>query len=78
MEENGQVDPLAASPDPQVPIASSVGLTNNQPHLMTATNIVHLTLPAQSQAQVGGLVHPTVPIFGYYPFFKQRADVISF
>lgn len=65
MEENGQVDPLAASPDPQVPIASSVGLTNTQPHLVTATNIVQLTLPAQSQAQVWGLVHPTVPLFHF-------------
>lgn len=52
VEENGSVDPLAPSPDPPVAIASSVGVTNNQPHLMTATNIVQLTLP-QTQAQVG-------------------------
>lgn len=53
VEENGSVDPLAPSPDPQGPIASSVGVTNSQPHLVAATNIVQLTLPAQTQAQVG-------------------------
>lgn len=54
VEENGTVDPLAPSPDPPVPIASSVGVTNSQPHLVTATNIVQLTLPSHTQAQVGG------------------------
>lgn len=54
VEENGSVDPLAPSPDPPVAIVSSVGVTNNQSHLMTATNIVQLTLP-QTQAQVGVL-----------------------
>lgn len=52
VEENGAVDPLATSPDhSQSPIAS-VGVTN-QSHLMTATNIVQLTLPTHTQAQVG-------------------------
>lgn len=55
VEENGTVDPLAPSPDPPLSIASSVGVTNSQPHLVAATNIVHLTLPShtQAQAQVG-------------------------
>lgn len=54
VEENGAVDPLAPSPDPQSPI-SSVGVTNSQSHLVTATNIVQLTLPSHAQAQqVGG------------------------
>lgn len=55
VEENGTVDPLAPSPDPAVPIASSVGVTTNssQPHLVAATNIVQLT-----QAQVGGSQQP--------------------
>lgn len=47
VEENGQVDPLATSADTQGTIVSSVGATNS---LVTATNIVQLTLP---QAQVG-------------------------
>lgn len=56
VEENGSVDPLAPSPDP--PNVSSVGVTNTQPHLVAATNIVHLTLPTQTQgqAQVGDIV----------------------
>lgn len=62
VEENGSVDPLAPSPDPPtLQIASSVGVTNSQPHLVAATNIVQLTLPThtQGQAQVG-VVYPTV------------------
>lgn len=59
VEENGTVDPLAPSPDPPVPIASSVGVTNSQPHLVAATNIVQLTLPTHTQAQVGGF-NPSV------------------
>lgn len=58
VEENGAVDPLAPSPDPQSPIAS-VGVSNSQSHLMTATNIVQLTLPTQTQAQVG-VPYPSV------------------
>lgn len=62
VEENGSVDPLAPSPDP--PIVSSVGVTNTQPHLVTATNIVQLTLPqTQGQAQVGVLCPLTVHAF---------------
>ncbi|KAI4461508.1 cyclic amp response element-binding protein b [Holotrichia oblita] len=57
VEENGSVDPLAPSPDPPVAIVSSVGVTNNQSHLMTATNIVQLTLP-QTQAQVQSVIQP--------------------
>lgn len=53
VEENGTVDPLAPSPDPPLSIASSVGVTNSQPHLVAATNIVQLTLPTHTQAQVG-------------------------
>lgn len=64
VEENGQVDPLAPSPDPQGPIASSVGVTNSQPHLVAATNIVQLTLPSHTQAQVG----VTVPHCASFPF----------
>lgn len=58
VEENGSVDPLAPSPDP--PNVSSVGVTNTQPHLVAATNIVHLTLPTQTQgqAQVGVVDYP--------------------
>lgn len=58
VEENGAVDPLSTSPDPQGgPIVSSVGVTNSQqPHLVAATNIVQLTLP-QTQAQVGEALH---------------------
>lgn len=52
VEENGTADPLAPSPDPQSPIVS-VGVSNSQSHLMTATNIVQLTLPSHTQAQVG-------------------------
>ncbi|XP_023310567.1 cyclic AMP-responsive element-binding protein 1 isoform X2 [Anoplophora glabripennis] len=58
VEENGQVDPLAPSPDPQGPIASSVGVTNSQPHLVAATNIVQLTLPSHTQAQVQSVIQP--------------------
>lgn len=58
VEENGTVDPLAPSRIP-VPIASSVGVTNSQPHLVAATNIVQLTLPTHTQAQVGGF-NPSV------------------
>ncbi|CAH1115054.1 unnamed protein product [Psylliodes chrysocephalus] len=58
VEEKCQVDPLAPSPDPQTGIASSVGVTNNQPHLVTATNIVHLTLPSHTQAQVQSVIQP--------------------
>ncbi|XP_015840200.1 cyclic AMP-responsive element-binding protein 1 isoform X3 [Tribolium castaneum] len=57
VEENGAVDPLAPSPDPQSPIAS-VGVSNSQSHLMTATNIVQLTLPTQTQAQVQSVIQP--------------------
>ncbi|KAJ8910857.1 hypothetical protein NQ315_010803 [Exocentrus adspersus] len=57
VEENGQVDPLAPSPDPQGPIAS-VGVTNSQPHLVAATNIVQLTLPSHTQAQVQSVIQP--------------------
>ncbi|CAH0554959.1 unnamed protein product [Brassicogethes aeneus] len=57
VEENGAVDPLSTSPDPQGPIASSVGVTNSQGHLVTATNIVQLTLP-QTQAQVQSVIQP--------------------
>lgn len=54
VDENGSVDPLAPSPGPQSPISVSVGVNNSQPHLVTATNIVQLTLPTtQTQAQVG-------------------------
>lgn len=63
VEENGSVDPLAPSPDPPtaVQIASSVGVTNSQPHLVAANNIVQLTLPAQAQGQAQvGVVGPTV------------------
>lgn len=57
VEENGSVDPLAPSPDPP---NVSVGVTNTQPHLVAATNIVHLTLPTQTQgqAQVGDFTPP--------------------
>lgn len=54
VEENGSVDPLAPSPDPPLSIASSVGVTNSQPQLVAATNIVQLTLPTHTQAQVEG------------------------
>ncbi|XP_049823970.1 cyclic AMP-responsive element-binding protein 1 isoform X5 [Aethina tumida] len=59
VEENGAVDPLSTSPDPQGgPIVSSVGVTNSQqPHLVAATNIVQLTLP-QTQAQVQSVIQP--------------------
>ncbi|CAG9862055.1 unnamed protein product [Phyllotreta striolata] len=57
-EEIRQVDPLAPSPDPQSGIPSSVGVSNNQPHLVTATNIVQLTLPSQTQAQVQSVIQP--------------------
>lgn len=65
VEENGSVDPLAPSPDP--PIVSSVGVTNTQPHLVAATNIVQLTLPTQTQgqAQVGVLRPLTVHAFNF-------------
>ncbi|XP_060527813.1 cyclic AMP-responsive element-binding protein 1 isoform X2 [Cylas formicarius] len=55
IEENGSVDPLATSPES--PIASSVGNTNIQSHLVTATNIVQLTIP-QGQAQVQSVIQP--------------------
>uniref|UniRef100_A0AAR5PML6 BZIP domain-containing protein n=3 Tax=Dendroctonus ponderosae TaxID=77166 RepID=A0AAR5PML6_DENPD len=42
-------DPLSTTA-PESPIASSVGTTNSQSHLVAATNIVHLTIP-QGQAQ---------------------------
>ncbi|XP_044753511.1 cyclic AMP-responsive element-binding protein 1 isoform X11 [Coccinella septempunctata] len=60
VDENGSVDPLAPSPDPQSPISVSVGVSNNsQPHLVTATNIVQLTLPTtQTQAQVQSVIQP--------------------
>ncbi|KAF5278468.1 hypothetical protein FQA39_LY05957 [Lamprigera yunnana] len=60
VEENGTVDPLAPSPDPPLSIASSVGITNSQPHLVAATNIVQLTLPThtQAQAQVQSVIQP--------------------
>ncbi|XP_031350360.1 cyclic AMP-responsive element-binding protein 1-like isoform X2 [Photinus pyralis] len=60
VEENGTVDPLAPSPDPPLSIASSVGVTNTQPHLVAATNIVQLTLPThtQAQAQVQSVIQP--------------------
>ncbi|KAK9889523.1 hypothetical protein WA026_006877 [Henosepilachna vigintioctopunctata] len=57
VDENGSVDPLAPSPDPQSPISVSVGVSNNQPHLVTATNIVQLTLPT-TQAQVQSVIQP--------------------
>ncbi|XP_018327923.1 cyclic AMP response element-binding protein B isoform X5 [Agrilus planipennis] len=58
VEENGTVDPLAPSPDPPLSIASSVGVTNSQPHLVAATNIVQLTLPTHTQAQVQSVIQP--------------------
>lgn len=60
VEENGTVDPLAPSPDPPLSIASSVGVTNSQPHLVAATNIVQLTLPThtQAQGQVQSVIQP--------------------
>lgn len=59
VDENGSVDPLAPSPDPQSPISVSVGVSNNsQPHLVTATNIVQLTLPTHTQAQVEDFMSP--------------------
>ncbi|XP_023018053.1 cyclic-AMP response element binding protein B isoform X3 [Leptinotarsa decemlineata] len=57
VEEKCQVDPLAPSPDPQGGIAS-VGVNNSQPHLVTATNIVQLTLPSHTQAQVQSVIQP--------------------
>ncbi|XP_068899299.1 cyclic AMP-responsive element-binding protein 1 isoform X9 [Tenebrio molitor] len=57
VEENGTADPLAPSPDPQSPIVS-VGVSNSQSHLMTATNIVQLTLPSHTQAQVQSVIQP--------------------
>lgn len=58
VDENGAVDPLG-SPEPQTsPISVSVGGTNSQPHLVTATNIVQLTLPTQTQAQVQSVIQP--------------------
>ncbi|XP_045474177.1 cyclic AMP-responsive element-binding protein isoform X3 [Harmonia axyridis] len=59
VDENGSVDPLAPSPGPQSPISVSVGVNNSQPHLVTATNIVQLTLPTtQTQAQVQSVIQP--------------------
>lgn len=60
VEEKCQVDPLAPSPDPQTGggVASSVGIPNSQPHLVTATNIVQLTLPSHTQAQVQSVIQP--------------------
>ncbi|XP_028143299.1 cyclic AMP-responsive element-binding protein 1 isoform X3 [Diabrotica virgifera virgifera] len=51
-----KVDPLSL--DPQSGVPSSVGVTNSQPHLVTATNIVQLTLPSHTQAQVQSVIQP--------------------
>ncbi|CAH1155929.1 unnamed protein product [Phaedon cochleariae] len=53
VEEKCQVDPLATSPDPQ-----TVRVTNSQPHLVTAANIVHFTLPSHTHAQVQSVIQP--------------------
>lgn len=62
VEENGSVnpgvDPLAPSTDSNssLPIVSSVQSSSGH-HLVAATNIVQLTLPTHTQAQVGsGLI----------------------
>ncbi|XP_044731447.1 cyclic AMP-responsive element-binding protein 1 isoform X6 [Chrysoperla carnea] len=64
VEENGSVnsgqDPLA-SPESNntIPIVSSVQSSSQQQHhLVAATNIVHLTLPNQTQAQVQSVIQP--------------------
>jgi len=58
VEENGPVDPLATSPEPPVAI-SSVGVST-QPHLVAATNIVHLTLPSPNNQtqQIQSVIQP--------------------
>lgn len=59
VEENGSVnpgvDPLAPTSDSNsaLPIVSSVQSSSGH-HLVAATNIVQLTLPTHTQAQVGG------------------------
>ncbi|KAF7272091.1 hypothetical protein GWI33_015095 [Rhynchophorus ferrugineus] len=53
IEENG--DPLSTAP--ASPIASSVKTTNSQPSMVTATNIVQLTIPHE-QAQVQSVIQP--------------------
>lgn len=59
VEENGSVnsgvDPLAPTSDSNssLPIVSSVQ-TSSGHHLVAATNIVQLTLPTHTQAQVRG------------------------
>lgn len=84
VEENGTVDPLAPSPDPPAP--SSVGVTNTQPHLVAATNIVQLTLPThtQAQAQVGGYNPPRRTFLylrfhdhDFYPSFRSLKDDLA-
>ncbi|KAL1495050.1 hypothetical protein ABEB36_010531 [Hypothenemus hampei] len=57
MDAIEEKDPLSTAA-PESPIASSVGTTtNSQPHLVTATNIVQLTIP-QGQAQVQSVIQP--------------------
>ncbi|XP_072379542.1 cyclic AMP-responsive element-binding protein 1 isoform X1 [Diabrotica undecimpunctata] len=58
VEEKCKVDPLATTLDQQSGVPSSVGVTNSQPHLVTATNIVQLTLPSHTQAQVQSVIQP--------------------
>lgn len=78
VEENGEVDPLAPSPDP--PNTTSVGVTNKCSQLVATTNIIQLTLPAQNhkQAQVGVKCPSFCACITHYFIFIFLNNFISF